>query len=111
MVIYNTREYFLSYFNELRIIKEQRDKYLVLRHSVSNYNSNLANYKIIKAVTNKAIDLFGLDGFGNGYFNYEAESKQIEDNNWQGRTWRKDKIEVILEINLSTYMLNLVICL
>lgn len=109
--IYNSSQFFLSYFNEMRQINEGNDSYIVLRHEVKNYYGNSANFKTIQAVTNKSIDLFGLDDVGLGYFNYELETNEVNVGNWGGRTWRRDSIEIILEINSSLGKLNLVICL
>jgi hypothetical protein len=111
VTIYNSTQFFLSYFNEMRHIKEQEKSYIVLRHEVANYHSSTADYKIIEGVTNKAIDLFGIDDSLAGHFNYQKEVEQIAGDNWQGRNWRRKDMEIILEINESLRKLNLVICL
>lgn len=111
VIIYSSNQFFLSYFNEMRHVKEQGKNYIILRHEVANYHSSTADYKIIESVTNKAIELFGIDDSLAGYFNYQKEVEQVEADNWQGRSWRRRSIEIILEINESLKKLNLVICL
>jgi hypothetical protein len=98
-----------DYFNEIRLIEEGKSKYVVYRHEIKNYHGANADFKVIEAVVNKAIRLFGLDEEQFGNFSFKEERKEINEDKWRGRYWLKNiGWGYSLEINSSSGCLNLI---
>lgn len=99
---------YLGYFNQVRHIRDnQRENYIVLTNESNNY-SDFTFYKEFEIVTNKAIDLFGVDIEFKGAYLHE-DTEQIKSGKWDGRRWRLTDTYLTLEINEGTKKFNLVI--
>lgn len=99
---------YLHYFNKVLLLKEEGKDYLVLRHEVQTYLKNLP-YRIVQEITNKAVQIFGMDNFAKGNFNWEIECAEIKSGNWQGRNWTFSDIDIMLQISPQKYYFQLVI--
>lgn len=99
---------YLHYFNQILLVNEDGKDYLVFRHKLHTYLKQLP-YKVIKGVTDKAIQLFGLDSNGKGLYKWEEENNEIKEKQWLGRSWNFGKSNLMLQISPYGNHLQLVI--
>jgi hypothetical protein len=98
---------YLGHFNHM-VIFQENGTYVVLERSSKNY-AHYTLYEEFENVTNRAIELFGLDKYGIGQFNTDIEIEQIRNNSWKGRTWDLNDYLITLEKNEGTKEFSLVI--
>lgn len=100
----------LKFFNRISHVEMtdgSSDSYIVLyKDGRKVYHFNW--YKDFKSMTNKLVEILGIDDFGYGLFSKE-DQQAIKSNEWYGRTWKLGNLDFTLSKNIESYRLNLVI--
>ena len=99
---------YLGYFNLIDSMQEDNLDYVYLYRKTKNY-SYFNFFREYEGVINKAINLFGIDYNNKSKFDWKAEIQEIKDGSWKGRFWDFSSITVLIEINIGTRDLGLLI--
>lgn len=99
---------YLGFFNHIKQIFDKQDGDFILLYASRNNYSTFYFYKEIEIIVNKALSLFGTDIEFKGNF-IEKEETEIRNKTWTGRQWEIGNVKFVLEINLGTGSLNLII--
>ena len=102
------RHNYLGHFNRIDNMSEDGKTYAYLYREINNYSyfSFLREYQLI---INNAVRLFGVDFNMKSNFNWTVEIEEIKKGEWLGRFWDFDTITILIEINIGTQELGLLI--
>lgn len=101
-----TSHNYLGYFNRIDNMVEDNISYIYLYRSIKNY-STFTFFREYEIVTNNAIKLFGIDKNFKGEFDWKRETKEINENKWEGRFWDYEEFSILIELNIGTNELGL----
>jgi hypothetical protein len=99
---------YLGYFNLIDSMQEDNQDYIYLYRKTKNY-SYFNFFREYEGIINKAIRLFGVDYNNKSEFDWDIEIQEIKEGKWKGRFWDFGKLTVLIEINIGTRDLGLLI--
>lgn len=99
---------YLGYFNLIDSMQEDNQDYIYLYRKTKNY-SYFNFYREYEGIINKAINLFGVDYNNKSKFDWDTEIQEIKDGKWKGRFWDFGNLTVLIEINIGTRDIGLLI--
>ncbi|MFN4248710.1 MAG: hypothetical protein ACK4EY_13365 [Flavipsychrobacter sp.] len=87
---------YFHYFNQMLMVKQNGNSYLVFRHKATTYLKHLP-YKVVQAICNKAYKIFGIDTYGRSEYMWNIENSEISNKQWEGRTWKYGNLRIMLQ--------------
>ena len=99
---------YLGYFNLIDSIQEDSQNYIYLYRKTKNY-SYFNFFREYEGIINKAVNLFGVDYNYKSKFEWKTEIQEIRNGKWKGRFWDFGNLTVLIEINIGTRDLGLLI--
>ncbi|WP_312351713.1 hypothetical protein [Empedobacter sp.] len=99
---------YLGHFNRIDQMIEDNISYIYLYKKIINYSS-YDFYREIEIIVNNCYRLFGLDFNGQEKFSWEIDKKELEINEWSGRFWDKGEFTLLLDINVGTNKIGLLL--
>lgn len=91
-----TKNRYFNFFDVVFEVKEDGYCHYFLRKLMNHYLS-APNYRETGMIINRCVDIFGPDLLQRGYFDFEKEVTEIEEDKWGGRAWRINEVLLILE--------------
>lgn len=99
---------FLGYFNRIDKIQQDDKTYLYFYRRTKNY-SNFCFLREYELVVNNAVNLFGIDQFLRGEFDWDKEKSLIQSDKREGRFWDFEDFTLKLENNVGSKELSILI--
>ncbi len=80
------RKYF-NFFDGFSVLKTKPDEVYVFISKHNIHFQSSPNFREIEMITNRMIEILGVDFYEKSRFEFEKEVEKIRNNNWEGRYW------------------------